>query len=78
MPRHLFIISRETPHLAEYMRLSFASEPGVQVVIDRRSGRDRRTKATAVVLERRTGDRRARPFVDRQLREYFHALITIG
>jgi hypothetical protein len=75
MPRHLFIVSREVPHLADYMRLSFANEPEVQVLVDRRVGPDRRTRATAVVLERRTGERRAKAFLDHQLRQYFHALV---
>ena len=77
MPRHLFIVSRETPYLADYMREQFASEPDVEVLVDRRQGGDRRAQATPVASERRGGDRRRSSDVDRQLRESFHALVTV-
>jgi hypothetical protein len=81
----LFIVSRETPYLVEYMRSQFVGEPEVEVVIDRRGGRDRRVASDGVspnapsrARERRTApDRRQRRHVDQQLREAFHALVTV-
>jgi hypothetical protein len=76
VPRHLFIISRETPYLAEYMREQFSEEPSVEVFIDRRR-RQRRAAASAVQPDRRSTDRRERRDVDRELRESFHAFVTL-
>jgi hypothetical protein len=84
MPQQLFIVSRETPYLADYMRQQFSGEPSVEVLLDRRSGGDRRcgdhsASAGAPSPDRRVcADRRQRHDVDRQLREAFHALITVG
>ena len=75
--RHLFIVSRETPYLADYMREQFAAEPNVEVLVDRRQGADRRTRTTPIQSERRRGDRRRNNDVERQLRECFHALVTV-
>ena len=77
--RQLFIVSRETPYIAEYMREQFGEEPNVTVLVDRREGRDRRATARPVEVERRgTADRRQRTAVDRQVKESFHALVTIA
>jgi hypothetical protein len=76
--RHLFIVSRETPYLADYMREQFAGEPDVEVLVDRREGVDRRTGSAPVEGERRqASDRRRRSDVDQQLREAFHAFVTV-
>ena len=76
--RQLFIVSRETPYLAEYMRVQFLEDPDVLVVVDRRQGRDRRATPLPVEIERRAGDRRQRPRVDQQLKDAFHALVTVA
>ena len=78
MPRQLFIVSRETPYLAEYMRLEFREEPDVLVLVDRRKGRDRRSASRPVDVERRAGNRRQRPTVEQQLKDTFHALVTVS
>ena len=79
MSRHLFIISRETPYLADYMRAQFSEEPHVEILVDRRRGPDRRLALNSVEIDRRAaGDRRRRHEVDDQLREAFHALVKIG
>jgi len=74
--RQLFIVSRETPYLVEYMRQQFGDEPGVMVLLDRRQGRDRRNSSRPVDVERRAGKRRQRPTVDQQIKQAFHALVT--
>jgi hypothetical protein len=76
-PRHLFIISRETPYLADYMREQFRDEPEVQVLVDRRR-QERRATPNPVDADRRSSDRRERREVDRELRESFHAFVTLG
>jgi hypothetical protein len=79
MPRQLFIVSRETPYLAEYMRQQFSEEPYVNVFVDRRQGRDRRASLHPVEVERRgLADRRQRLTVERQIKEAFHALVTVA
>ena len=76
-PPQLFIVSRETPYVADYMRLQFREEPDVLVLVDRRQGRDRRTTSRPVDVDRRTGNRRRRPAVDQEIKEAFHALVTV-
>jgi hypothetical protein len=71
MPRHLLIISRETPYLVDYMREQFSGEPSVEVFLDRRSGDSQ--GATAPRQERRR-----RLDVEKALRESFHILITVA
>src|SRR5438093_356055 len=41
--RHLFLISRDQPGLWDYLRREFSSEENVEVILDRRLGRDRRS-----------------------------------
>ena len=76
MLRHLFIVSRETPYLAEYMREQFRDDPTVLVVVDRR-GRDQCRPSAKPWSTGAVKERRARPDVDRELRESFHALVTL-
>ena len=71
MSRHLFIVSRETPYLAEYMRDQFGDEPNVEIFVDRRQ-RERRLDQPS------SPERRGRLDVDRELRESFHVLVTLG
>ena len=76
MPRQLFIVSRETPYLAAYMQEQFSDEPDVDVVVDRRSGLDRRASCRPVDVDRRaSGDRRQRHDVQQALRTSFHVLV---
>jgi len=71
MSRHLFIVSRETPYLAEYMRDQFGDEPNVEIFVDRRQ-RERRLDQPS------SPERRGRLDVARELRESFHVLVTLG
>ena len=43
MTRHYFIVARDQASLCEYLTRQFAAEESVEVFLDRRSGRDRRT-----------------------------------
>lgn len=76
-PCHLLIISRHHPGLYEYVRQRFASEGNVQVILDRRRGRDRRTQRVEPGVERRAADRRSRPHVDAALRMESMQFLTI-
>ena len=77
LPRHLLIISRYHQGLYDYVRARFASEDKVEVILDRRSGRDRRTVAGGVMTERRATERRSRPHVDAALRMESMQFVTI-
>jgi hypothetical protein len=74
MPRHLLIVSRETPHL--YMREQFRDESSVEVFLDRRAG-DRTGPVSSLPAECGNTDRRKRHDADRALREAFHVFITV-
>ena len=76
MPRHLLIISRETPYLVDYMREQFSGEPNVEVFLDRRKT-DRRAPTPNLPVDCRNTDRRQRQDADRALREAFHVFITL-
>ena len=76
--RHLLIISRYHPGLYEYVRARFAGEDNVEVILDRRRGRDRRNMAAPVHAERRGSDRRVRPHVDDALRMESMQFVTIS
>ena len=76
-PRHVLIISRHHPGLFEYVRQRFAAEDRVQVILDRRRGRDRRTQRAEPGVERRSTDRRTRPDVDAALRMESMQFLTL-
>ena len=76
--RHLLIISRYHPGLYDYVRARFAGEDNVEVVLDRRRGRDRRTSTEQAHPERRSGDRRVRSHVDDALRMESMQFVTIA
>src|SRR5262244_3593830 len=61
MTRHYFIVARGQTSLCEYLTRQFAAEENVEVFLDRRSGRDRRTAEANADNERRSGDRRHQP-----------------
>jgi hypothetical protein len=78
MTRHYFIVARDQTSLCEYLTRQFAAEENVEVFLDRRSGRDRRTaEANGDTVERRSSDRRHQPFVDTQLRSLGYAMFRV-
>jgi len=76
MARHLFIVARHDPYLADYLRERFSGESNVQVLLDRRRAERRRTDS-ATVPDRRRGQRRSRPEADDDLRLKSHAFVTL-
>ena len=60
------------------MRARFAAEDNVEVILDRRRGRDRRSGATAVHADRRATDRRTRQHVDEALRMESMQFVTVS
>jgi hypothetical protein len=81
MDRHFFIVARGEVGLCNYLQRGFSSEEGVQVILDRRSGRDRRIAlhpAGAIAEDRRSADRRTRAFVAAQLRSLGYAMLRVG
>jgi hypothetical protein len=56
----LVIVSRQRPRLFEYLEQQFRGDPGVQVIFDRRWGKNR-YRAAGRERERRRHDRRRRP-----------------
>ena len=76
--RHLLIISRYHPGLYDYVRSRFAGEDNVEVILDRRRGRDRRSATATVPRERRSADRRVRQNVDDALRMESMQFVTIA
>ena len=77
-PRHLLIISRYHPGLFDYVQARFAHEDHVEVILDRRRGRERRASAAAADVERRSADRRVRPHIDAALRMESMQFVTIA
>jgi len=76
MGRTLFIVSRHHPDLYAYLRERFASDHGVEVVLDRRSTH-RRRREQPYDIDRRQAERRRRPEVEVELQTRSHAIITI-
>jgi hypothetical protein len=76
-PRHVVIIARHYAALFEYVRGRFASEGNVEVILDRRAGRDRRRRTGQMAIERRSRDRRRRQLVDEALRMESMQFVTI-
>jgi len=74
MTRRFFIVARNNPDLAGYLRERFESE--VEVLIDRRHGERRRADGQ-VSLERRRGDRRSRPEIDKEVRLTSYAFVRV-
>ena len=76
MRRHLWLVARDKPELARALRAEFATEPEVEVLMDRRLF-ERRQSPASVVPDRRGADRRVRPEADVALKLASHALVTL-
>ena len=80
MGRTLFVVSRRSRDLYAYLRERFATDPAVEVILDRRIA-DRRGPHFPHHLERlerrRAIDRRRRPEVDEELQSRSHAILTL-
>jgi hypothetical protein len=84
--RHLFIIARDQPRLWDYLRREFSSEENVEVILDRRRKRERRSARNGgarpdlvdeTPSDGRIGDRRLRESVDGQLRSIGYVMLRV-
>ncbi|PYM05988.1 MAG: hypothetical protein DMD82_09785 [Candidatus Rokuibacteriota bacterium] len=71
----LFIVSRESSKRFEYLARVFAKEETVQVILDRRVTERRARQTSGDGSQRRRGNRRSRPHLDRELQTLGWALI---
>lgn len=78
MARTLYVIARRDPELYQYLRERFASDPAVDVVLDRRLTERRQRDYIPRQSERRRIDRRRRPEVDAELQSRSHAIVTLS
>lgn len=76
--RLLYIVARDKSDLYGYLQLAFADEPDVQVLFDRRQGRDRRQAVQPCEPERRLGDQRRQLEIEEGLRSLGYAMILPG
>ena len=76
MHRTLFVVSRGHPDLYTYLQERFATDPAVEIVIDRRVGA-RRQQPGRCDLDRRLTDRRRRPEIEAELKTRSHAILTL-
>ncbi|MBI4608297.1 MAG: hypothetical protein HY726_04735 [Candidatus Rokubacteria bacterium] len=61
MNRYLYIVGRDRVELYDVLRQEFSANQGVRILLDRRNG-DRRKRTGSRDPERRTAERRRRPF----------------
>jgi len=74
MDRLIFIVRADRVDLYEALRTAFAREHDVEVVLERRSGLNRRQDSPHAG-DRRGVDRRARPAIDAEIRERGWSLV---
>jgi hypothetical protein len=74
--RMLFIVSPAKRELFEALTGTFASERGVDVIVDRRA-HERRRGDDAHMAERRRAGRRQRPIEDAELHEYGWTVVRL-
>jgi len=80
MGRHLFIVSRQSPHLYKYVVRAFAPELDVVVLVDRREG-DRRGEGDRRTIprgDRRVAERRSARQVSEDLRALGYVFVPHG
>jgi hypothetical protein len=73
---HYVIVARDRQALYEHMKESFAGNPTISVILDRRDG-ERRGAPAGLGIERRRGDRRWKS-VNEQLRVIGWAVVRVG
>jgi len=66
MVQYLLIVARNQPDLCRYLTNNFAGDEKVEVILDRRLGQ-RRQRVQPHELERRKGERRRQPSLDKDL-----------
>lgn len=83
MSRQVFVVARDQVDLYDYLREEFAAA-NVEIILDRRQGKDRRSASDVAVgprnaggRDRRSGDRRTRTAVDAQLGSVGYAMLYV-
>jgi hypothetical protein len=80
--RHLIIVSPDEPGLYGYLLERFSDDHNVRVIVDRRSGEDRRSGQVPpdarLVDQRQSRERRASAVADAQLRAQKHVVVTLA
>jgi hypothetical protein len=69
MPRYLFIVSRGNPGLFEFLRVRFAHDENVEVILDRR---------TYAARPPRPVERRQRPEVNDEIRVRAYSVVSLS
>ena len=77
MSRHLFIVSRRNPELYEYLKIRFADDDRVEVILDRRQGKLREPEGDVSGGARHEHDRRSRPAIERELETASHVIVSL-
>ncbi len=83
MSRQVFVVARDQVDLYDYLREEFTAA-NVEIVLDRRQRRDRRSASDGVggsghrdARDRRSGERRIRAGVDTQLGSLGYAMLYV-
>ena len=74
MVRYLLIVARNQPDLWRYLKDNFAGDEKVEVILDRRRG-ERRQRVQLREPERRQGERRRQPSIDKDLTYRFFVIV---
>ena len=74
MVRYLLIVARNQPDLWRYLKADFAGDEKVEVILDRRRG-ERRQRVQPHESERRQGERRRQPSIDKDLTYRFLVIV---
>ena len=74
--RLVFVVSPSQKQFYESLKRTFAEDPSVEVVLDRRKG-ERRQRRDRTTVDRRRADRRRRPEVDAMLASRGYAVIGV-
>jgi hypothetical protein len=80
VPEHLFIVAKDQHDLYRYLAREFATEPDVQVILDRRRG-ERRVGAEARATphdDRRRAQRRVQKDVGTQISTLGYAFVRLN
>jgi len=77
LPRLLYVVRRDQQSLYDYLRQSFAGEPDVEIVLDRRWAERRFRERAAASWERRNGERRLREKTQRDLHDLGYAIVIL-
>jgi hypothetical protein len=77
LPRLLFIVSAHRGDLYAKLKVALASEPNVEIYLDRRVG-PRRAEAGEVTSDRRRAERRQREAIDGEVRDRGWAVVKVS